>query len=83
MKALNTYRAEKNTGDYLITREVALIEQEDVYFTSSSERVTGCGMSKVRHNCSVDYTDVHQARAKFIQEVKQLKDAGYDTMEVK
>lgn len=77
MTVLNVYRAEKDTGDYLITREVALLEQEDVYFTSSSERATGCGTSKVRHYCSVDYFDIHQARARFIQEVKQLKDTGY------
>ena len=77
MKVLNIYRAEKDTGDYLITREVALLEQDDVYFTSSIERATGCGTSKVRHYDSVDYFDVHQARARFIQEVKQLKDSGY------
>lgn len=82
MTILNVYRAEKDTGDYLITREVALLEQEDVYFTSSSERVTGCGMSKVRHYSSIDYPDVHQARARFIQEVKQCKDNGYTTKEM-
>lgn len=79
MTILNVYRAEKESGDYLITREVALLEQEDVYFTSSSERTTGCGTSKVRHYCSVDYFDVHQAGARFIQEVKQCKDNGYKT----
>lgn len=78
MKVLNVYRAEKKAGDdYIITREAALLEQEDMYFISFCERATGCGTSKVRHYCSVSYLDVHQARAKFIQEVKQLKDAGY------
>lgn len=76
MTILNVYRAERDTGDYLITREVALLEQEDVYFISLSERTTGCGTSKVIHYNSVDCFDIHQARAKYIQEVKQCKDNG-------
>lgn len=82
MTILNVYRAEKNTGDYLITREIALLEQDDVYFISTSERATGCGTSTVRHYDSVDYSDVHQARAKYIQEVKQCKSYGYTTKEI-